>query len=65
MARGESGPDSDVDLLVSLEPDRTLFDLARLRAELERILEAPVDLVTDAGLTGEALDEILADAISL
>jgi hypothetical protein len=64
-ARGESGPDSDVDLLVSFEPERTLFDLARLRAELERILEVPVDVVTDTGLSGNARDEILAEAIPL
>lgn len=64
-ARGEESMDSDVDLLVSLEPNRTLFDLARLRAELEALLEAPVDLVTDAGLTGTSRKEVLAEAISL
>ncbi len=27
VARGEAGPESDVDFLIDLEPDRTLFDL--------------------------------------
>jgi predicted nucleotidyltransferase len=64
-ARGENQPDSDIDLLVSTETGRTLFDLARLRAELEHILEAPVDLVTDNVLLGEARDAILGEAIPL
>jgi uncharacterized protein len=27
VARGESGPDSDIDFLVEMEPGRSLFDL--------------------------------------
>ncbi|MBW0255684.1 nucleotidyltransferase family protein [Cellulomonas sp. PS-H5] len=45
VARGEDGPDSDVDLLVDLEPGVSLFDLGRAQVELEQILERPVDLV--------------------
>lgn len=65
MARGESGPDSDVDLLVTLEPHRSLFDLARLRAELEEIVDAPVDVIAEKGLRGEARKAILAESIPL
>lgn len=64
-ARGEENPNCDVDFLVSLQAGRSLFDLARLRAELERLLDLPVDQVTDAGLTGLAREELLAEAISL
>ena len=64
-ARGEEDTNSDLDLLVSFQADRSLFDLARLRVELESLLEVPVDLVTDAGLTGPAREEILTEAISL
>ncbi|NHT16572.1 nucleotidyltransferase family protein [Cellulomonas sp. IC4_254] len=45
VARGEDGPESDVDLLVDLAPKVSLFDLGRAQAALERILERPVDLV--------------------
>lgn len=45
VARGEDGPESDVDLLVDLAPRVSLFDLGRAQAALERILERPVDLV--------------------
>jgi len=30
VARGDTGPDSDLDLLVELDPDRSLFDQAAL-----------------------------------
>ena len=64
-ARGTAGPDSDVDVLVDLEPGRTLFDLAALRAELEQLLGTSVDVVPSVGLTGEAREEILAEALAL
>ncbi len=47
VARGEDGPDSDVDLLVDLAPEMSLFDLGRAEVELERILERPVDVVPE------------------
>src|SRR3954447_25133818 len=45
-ARGEAGPDSDVDLLVDLEPGRTLLDLIALRREAGELLGRPVDVST-------------------
>jgi predicted nucleotidyltransferase/DNA-binding XRE family transcriptional regulator len=46
LARGEEVPASDVDLLVDLEPGRTLLDLAAFRREAEEILGMPVDVAT-------------------
>ena len=65
MTRGTAEPDSDIDLLVDLEPDRTLFDLAALRADLEHLLGLTVDVVPAAGLDGEARAEILVDALTI
>ena len=45
VARGEARPDSDVDLLVDLEPKRTLFDLSGLILDLEDFLGRKVDVV--------------------
>lgn len=46
VARGEAGPDSDVDVLVKLaKPD--LFVLSGLREELSAILGRSVDLVQE------------------
>ena len=47
-----SVPTSDVDLLVTYEPDAapSLFDLADHETELEALLRRPVDLVSRAGI---------------
>ena len=50
VARGEERADSDVDFLVSLEANRTLLDLARLEIALERLLQRPVEVMTEKEL---------------
>ena len=65
VARGTAGPGSDVDFLVDLEPGRTLFDLAALRSELERLLGLPVDVVPSAGLTDDTRSEIMSESLAL
>jgi len=45
VARGEAGPDSDVDLLVDMEPGRTVLDLSELILDLEESLGRRVDVV--------------------
>ncbi|MCC7168473.1 MAG: nucleotidyltransferase family protein [Rhodospirillales bacterium] len=52
LARGEGGPKSDVDLLVSFAPDApwTLLDLARMQEELQALLGRPVDLIEERAL---------------
>lgn len=45
VARGEAGPDSDVDFLVELQPGRTLFDLSGLILDLEEALGRKVHVV--------------------
>lgn len=64
-ARGTAGPRSDIDLLVDLEPGRTLFDLAALRAELEDLVGLPVDVLPSAGLADDIRLEITAESLAL
>ena len=45
VARGEAGPDSDIDLLVDMDPDRTVLDLSELILDLEEALDHKVDVV--------------------
>jgi len=45
VARGQDGPDSDVDLLADLPPGMGLLGLGRVQADLEDILGTRVDLV--------------------
>jgi hypothetical protein len=63
VARGEAGPRSDVDLLVDVDDDMTLFGLSRLKRHLEDLLGMPVDLVTSDALRPKYRDAILAEAI--
>ncbi|MBQ9713075.1 MAG: nucleotidyltransferase family protein [Bacteroidales bacterium] len=52
FARGENGPDSDIDILVSFDRSArvSLFDHVRMTYDLEDILGMEVDLVTEGTL---------------
>ena len=65
VARGEATKISDLDLLVDLEANRSLFDLGGLQFDLEKSLAMPVDLVTENGLHGEMRKRVLNEAIDL
>jgi predicted nucleotidyltransferase len=45
VARGDAEPDSDVDLLVDLEPGAGLLDLGGMDTELRELLDRDVDVV--------------------
>ncbi len=57
-ATGRVRPDSDLDLLVELEPGRDLFDLIELKHALEERTGAAVDVVTERGLSPRMRDGI-------
>ncbi len=63
VARGEERPDSDVDLLVDLEPGRTLFDLAALEERLEGLLGRPVQVATARDLRAPVRRAAERDAV--
>ncbi len=65
VARGEATESSDVDFLVDLEPDRSLFDLGGLLMDLQDLLNRNVDVVTERGLRPRVAQRVLADAIEL
>ncbi|MHB9037713.1 MAG: nucleotidyltransferase family protein [Armatimonadota bacterium] len=65
VARGEAGPESDVDVLVDLDPGRNLFDLGGLLVDLQEILGRRVDVVTEGSLHWYIRDRILSEAVSL
>lgn len=65
VARGEDDADSDIDLLVELEPGRSLLDLAGLKLALEELLERPVDVVTQPGLRDRMRQRVLSEAVAL
>ncbi len=65
VARGSEAATSDLDLLVALEPGRTLLDHVGLWQDLEELLGCKVDVVTEGGLSPYLKDDILADALPL
>jgi uncharacterized protein len=65
VARGEAGPDSDLDFLVDMEPGRSLFDLGGLLMDLQNLLGRRVDVVTESGLRARIRDRVLREAIPL
>lgn len=62
VARGEARLDSDVDLLVDMDPGRTLFDMGGLVMELRDLLGLRVDVVTERGLKARIRDRVLKEA---
>lgn len=50
VARGDDGPDSDIDFLVDFEPGASLIDLMQIQDELESLLSCTVDVVSLGGL---------------
>lgn len=65
VARGEADKDSDVDLLVDLEPGRSLFDLSGLLMDLRELLGLRVDVATPKCLKDRIRDRVLAEAVPL
>lgn len=65
VVRGTDSSTSDLDLLVSMEPGRSLLDLIGLALDLEDELGLPVDVVSDRGLSPHLRESILSEAVAL
>jgi uncharacterized protein len=61
-AKDNARPDSDLDLIVTLNPSRSLLDLVALKQDLEDLLPWSVDVVTENSLSPYLRDQILAEA---
>jgi uncharacterized protein len=65
VARGDARPDSDVDILVDMEPGRSLFDLGGMLYDLQSLLGVEVDVVTEKGLRPRIRAQVLQEAVPL
>jgi predicted nucleotidyltransferase len=65
VVRGEPNPSSDVDLLVEMEPGRSLIDLVGLWQDLEDMLGTHVDVLSDGGVSPHLRERIYAEAVTL
>ena len=62
VARGQADDQSDVDLLVTMEPGRSLLDQAALWVEIQELLGYQVDVVSDRGLKLRMRERVLREA---
>jgi hypothetical protein len=65
VARGDARADSDLDILVDMEPGRSLFDLGGLLYDLQSLLGVEVDVVTEKGLRPRIRAQVLQEAVPL
>lgn len=67
VARGDAGSESDVDVLVELQPGggNDLLRLAGIGEEFSRILGTQVDVVSEALLRDEVSATVRRDAVPL
>lgn len=65
IARGTARPDSDLDLLLELEPGRHLLDLVAIKQDLEDLLGREVHVVTQAAISPYMRDAIMREVTPL
>ena len=64
-SRGAESEKSDFDLLVDLEPGRSLLDQVGLKQDLEELLGRNVDVVVEGGISPYLEERILSEAVPL
>lgn len=64
-ARGEQKKKSDVDILIEIDNSADLFDLIRLKANLEKEIKRKVDLVEYSLIRKEIRKNILKDEVPI
>jgi uncharacterized protein len=65
VARGEAGPESDIDLLIDVGPTPSSWFPAGLILDLEDLLGRRVEVITEKALNPELRDHVLREAIPL
>lgn len=65
FAKDQECPQSDIDLLVDMDTDRSLIDIIAIKHEVEDLTNRSVDVVTEAALSPYLRNEVLAEAVML
>ena len=65
VARGEADSESDLDVLVDMEPGRSLLDMGGLLMDLQDLLGRRVDVVSERGLRERIRERVLQEAVAL
>jgi uncharacterized protein len=67
VARGQARPDSDIDVLVDLDPELTIgvFQYARLKLDIDKLLGGASDVVNRRKLKPLLRDNIMREAVNV
>jgi uncharacterized protein len=65
VARGDDTEASDLDLLIEMDPGRSLLDIIAIKQDLEDLLGCRVDVVTEAAISPYLRDKVLHEAVRL
>ena len=65
VARGEAGPESDVDFLVEAGPETSPWFPAGLIIDLEELMGREVHVVTEGALHWYIKDQVIQEAVPL
>ena len=64
-SRGQARRDSDLDLLITLEREKSLLDIVAIKQDIEDLLGYKVDVLTEAALSPYIRERILEEAVFL
>lgn len=62
---GEDTENSDLDLLVDTTQQTTLFDIAEIQNQLQKLLKVPVDVLTPNGLPKQFRARVLQESVAV
>ena len=65
MARGDAGPDSDIDIMIDLDPalELTIYEYVGLKEYIADLFEGPVDVVNRNSLKPYVAKAAIRDVI--
>jgi uncharacterized protein len=65
VARGEARPESDLDILVTMEKGRSFLDLIGFWQDVEDLLGRKVDVISEGAVNPYLRERILGEAVPL
>lgn len=65
FARGDNTRNSDLDLLIDLQPGRSLLDIVAIKQDLQDLLGRPVDVVTERSLSPYFRNTVCEEAVAI
>ena len=65
IARGDENQSSDIDLLIDLEPGRSLIDLVRIERELKEAFNLDFDVLTPNSLHPRIRERVNREKVSI